>query len=329
MIKLLFIVILICICMDGFMINPAVIIKNETLLRENREVGQWNKKKLPEELGFSNVVINDICEDICCSISDCLFTQNYSAKIHYENDITLLIFGIEGLSQFNYLGEKNKCVIRAGDIWLFTISENTLCRETSAYTHNKMLVIKYETDRLRTAFKDSDEMQLLSYENQMVRLAKQEPIMNWLQGLIDNPMKNVADRLLAEAEALQVLARWLTPNENLKKTIQDNKIQKVIDILISDISTPPTLIKLAAMVEISHSCLNRKFKQELGLTVFDWLRGYRLKRAKQYLVDFKRAITDIALLCGFSSASHFSQLFKQKFSLSPREYRLQRINSSW
>ncbi len=309
------------------MINPAVTVQNAPLLREHREVGQWNKKLLPKELGYSNVVINDICADICCSISDCLFNQDYCAKIHYEQETTLLIFGIKGISEFNYLGKKDKSIIRAGDIWLFTIADSALCRETPAFIPNKMLVIKYETNRLKAAFKGSDEIQLLSAENKMIRLAKQAPIMEWVEGLMKNPMKSITDRLLAEAGALQLLARWLAPTEKFSSTTQEPIITKVIDTLMVDISAPPSLTKLAAMVEMSHSCLNRKFKQEFGLTVFEWLRGYRLKRAKQYLVDSSRTITDIALLCGFSSASHFSHLFKQEFSYSPRQYRLKIENN--
>jgi len=306
------------------MINPEVIVKSEVLPGGHREIGQWNKKTLPAELGFFDVLINDICDDISCTISDCCFEQSYCAEIKYESDTTLLIFGIEGISEFNFLGEKESCIIRPDDIWIFTVSNRSLCRKTPANIHSKMLVIKYKTDRLKAAFKKNDEMQLLLYGNQMVRVAKQEPMSNWLQKLINNPMNNATDRLLAEAEALQVLARWLAPITDLKKDTSDNKIQKTIDILMADISTPPSLEQLAVMVDMSHTCLNRKFKREFGVTVFDWLRGYKLKRAKQYLTDSKRTITNIAFLCGFSSSSHFSTLFKQTFSISPREYRLQK-----
>lgn len=307
------------------MINPSIIIKSKTLLNEHREIGRWNKKTLPSELGFSEVLINDICEDISYSISNCLFNQSYSAHIHYQSDTTLLIFGAEGVSEFNYLGKKHKSIIRPDDIWLFTVSDSLLCRTTPANVRSKMFVIKYETQRLKAAFKTSDKMQLLLSSNKMVRLAKQEPITNWLQSLINNPMDNAIDRLLAEADALQILARWLTPTVNVKRDIPDNKVQKIVDILTSDITTPPSLKQLAVMVEMSHTCLNRKFKQVFGVTVFDWLREHRLIRSKQYLVDSKRTITDIAFLCGFSSPSHFSLLFKQKFSISPREYRLQKL----
>ena len=50
----------------------------------------------------------------------------------------------------------------------------------------------------------------------------------------------------------------------------------------------------------------------------------RLERAAQLLrseFHSQQTITDIALECGFNSASHFGQCFRQRYGITPREYR--------
>ena len=107
----------------------------------------------------------------------------------------------------------------------------------------------------------------------------------------------------------------------LKNREPDNQIDKARMILISELINPPTLAKIAKKVGMSHTQLNRCFKKTYGKTVFSWLRQYRLELAITYLADKHRNITDIAFQCGFSSTSHFIQLFRLQQGITPVVYR--------
>jgi len=119
---------------------------------------------------------------------------------------------------------------------------------------------------------------------------------------------------------LELIARWLTPVNKVGRNNQET-MQPVIDLLIQNLANPPSLEHLAKQAGMSHARLNRQFKAHYGMTVFEWLRQHRLERAKNYLSDLTRTITDIALNCGFSSASHFTQTFKYHYGITPTEYR--------
>ena len=61
-----------------------------------------------------------------------------------------------------------------------------------------------------------------------------------------------------------------------------------------------------------------------GESMSGFLLRRRLERAGQLLCNefyARRTITNIALECGFNSASHFGQSFRQRFGLTPSQFR--------
>jgi AraC-like DNA-binding protein len=80
---------------------------------------------------------------------------------------------------------------------------------------------------------------------------------------------------------------------------------------------------IANAVHLSVSHLNRLFRAE-GTSLMRYLWNQRLERAYQLISSSGPSnlrIEEVAWHCGFSSAPHFSRLFKQHFGQSPRELR--------
>jgi AraC family transcriptional regulator, positive regulator of tynA and feaB len=81
--------------------------------------------------------------------------------------------------------------------------------------------------------------------------------------------------------------------------------------------------RLAAAMGVSLRRLQELF-HERGLHISDWIWRRRLEVAAKCLGDPDRvhaAIGDLAYRCGFSSQAHFSRRFKDRYGLSPRDYR--------
>ncbi len=64
----------------------------------------------------------------------------------------------------------------------------------------------------------------------------------------------------------------------------------------------------------------RKIKALTGVTPNDLLRVCRLNRAAQLLLTREYTIGEISDMTGFGTQSHFSNLFKKHFGVSPRDY---------
>ncbi len=101
----------------------------------------------------------------------------------------------------------------------------------------------------------------------------------------------------------------------------EEKVRAAKDLLIQASQSPPTLFQIAKSVNLTHTRLNRGFRKLFGTTVFEYLRNYRLKKAKSLLLDTKMSITEIAHESGFSDSSHFSTQFFREFGIRPRQYR--------
>ena len=83
-------------------------------------------------------------------------------------------------------------------------------------------------------------------------------------------------------------------------------------------------IHMADLVKISGYSERRLFSlfhERIGLTPGNYITRCRIDRAKERIAASSHPrLLDIALSCGFSSASHFSAVFRKYVGKSPRAY---------
>ncbi len=80
---------------------------------------------------------------------------------------------------------------------------------------------------------------------------------------------------------------------------------------------------LAKKLNISRVQLYRKVKAILGIGVSDHINNIRLEKAKELLLNSRQNISEIAYGVGFSSPYYFSNVFKNKYGVSPKDFRAQ------
>jgi AraC-like DNA-binding protein len=81
---------------------------------------------------------------------------------------------------------------------------------------------------------------------------------------------------------------------------------------------------IAAACAMSVRTIHRAFESDPAGSVSDYIWTRRLSHCAASLRDpsqVHRSITDVCFSWGFNSTSHFSRLFKERFGVSPREYR--------
>jgi len=97
------------------------------------------------------------------------------------------------------------------------------------------------------------------------------------------------------------------------------KISKAREILIEHIGEPITIKELSRKVAINECYLKKGFKEMFGTTIFDFYQGQRMEHARYLLYEKGLSVTDVSLLLGYSSISHFSTAFKKHTGLKPCE----------
>lgn len=98
-------------------------------------------------------------------------------------------------------------------------------------------------------------------------------------------------------------------------------IQRAMELADGHVGEPLTVRALAREAAMSPFHFSREFKRETGLTPRDYLRGARLARAKRLLAADDRPVTDVAMECGFASASHLATAFRRAHGMAPSKYR--------
>lgn len=78
---------------------------------------------------------------------------------------------------------------------------------------------------------------------------------------------------------------------------------------------------LAEQAGYSKYYLSRKFKEEMGATVTEYIKAARVERAKLLLAATELSIQEIAEKLHFCSRSYFSTVFLQTAGCTPTEYR--------
>ena len=87
------------------------------------------------------------------------------------------------------------------------------------------------------------------------------------------------------------------------------------------LSEPITAEDIAKDLYLSRPYLSRKFIEETGESLTDFILKEKTEEAKRLLRYSDKSLTAISNYLGFSSQSHFSKVFKKYASCTPGEYR--------
>jgi AraC family transcriptional regulator len=98
-----------------------------------------------------------------------------------------------------------------------------------------------------------------------------------------------------------------------------DKIIKAREILLQHIGEPLTIKALSRKVAINECYLKKGFKEIFGTTIFDFYQGQRMEHARYLLYEKGLSVTDVSVMLGYSSISHFSTAFKKHTGLKPCE----------
>jgi len=108
------------------------------------------------------------------------------------------------------------------------------------------------------------------------------------------------------------------------------QLGKVIDFIGKHLDEELSLESLSDIFGISKFHFHRLFTAFTGLSLHQYIRWLRLKRAAhQLIVDKDQSIINIAINSGFESHEAFSRAFKKLCGFSPSQYRQHPSWSGW
>lgn len=146
---------------------------------------------------------------------------------------------------------------------------------------------------------------------------------------------STSDLLIRSCEALQdvqniqrlqinMLLTYTEQVARLREGIQPTPLAIAVSAWVQrHLSEPIDTEKLAQELHYSRPYLSRKFKEETGMTLTDFILTKKSEEAARLLAYTDKSLIAVSDYLGFSSQSHFSRVFKKYIGKTPSGYKAQ------
>lgn len=104
-------------------------------------------------------------------------------------------------------------------------------------------------------------------------------------------------------------------------SVQPGWLPKVIEYLHAYDDRHVRIEDVAREVDLHPGYLARSFRKHVGMPLGSYAREIRLERVAAELATSEERILDIAIASGFTDQSHLTRLFRQRFGVTPAQYR--------
>ncbi|HKF70641.1 MAG TPA: GlxA family transcriptional regulator [Stellaceae bacterium] len=105
------------------------------------------------------------------------------------------------------------------------------------------------------------------------------------------------------------------------------RLTAAIRLMEGSIEEPLTIARIAAEIGLSARSMQTLFTRHLGAAPRTYYLDLRLDAARRLLQQTRRSLVEIAVACGFASASAFSRAFRRRYGRSPRELRREGVTT--
>lgn len=141
--------------------------------------------------------------------------------------------------------------------------------------------------------------------------------------LSQQPGAELAVNKLTEVLIVELIRMNFGDNQlsPLMRALADKHIAASLSHLHNNLSHAWTLENLASEVGLSRAGFAKRFKELVGLSMFDYLTQLRVQRAKELLSDTGLSLFEVANQIGYESDMAFTRTFKKRTGVTPTAYR--------
>ncbi len=114
-----------------------------------------------------------------------------------------------------------------------------------------------------------------------------------------------------------------------KYAVSDKNIRTILNYIEKNYANHLSVEELVKQVPLSRRVLEKKFKEETGESLYQYIQNYRIDQFTRLLITTDYSLFEAALQSGFENYKNVSRVFRKYKSLSPAEYRKRyKCNSS-
>lgn len=155
-----------------------------------------------------------------------------------------------------------------------------------------------------------------------------------IKKIINNTKQGFVGSLYKEGITYSILSKTLETYlgntcEDCNDALSEKEIDTVLDVsnfIDDNLSNLPTIEEISSKNFISETKLQKLFQTYYNCSVHDFTRNKRLDKARVLLENSNSTIAEIADELGIRSNSYFSKIFKERYGVTPSNYRGSRLS---
>lgn len=137
----------------------------------------------------------------------------------------------------------------------------------------------------------------------------------------ENGQNRIGHKIYLQTLAEQLLIFVLRQLPAPTATTFSTPINRALGYVYDHFHEPISVADAAAIAGYTPNYFNSCFRYQIGIPFGEYLRNMRLSYAENLLRASEMPVTEIAFESGFSSLSHFSRSFREKYGCSPQDHR--------
>jgi len=129
---------------------------------------------------------------------------------------------------------------------------------------------------------------------------------------------------IAQSLAIHLVRTYTDPNakgRDQRGGLPSFKLRRVTELLEAHLDEEFSLDRLAREVGVSEFHFCRLFKKTTGFTPSRYFIRMRMEKARRLLRETTKNVIEVGLDVGYSSPSHFAQIFRREVGIPPSAYR--------
>ena len=258
-----------------------------------------------------------------------------SEDILFSTDINFIQFHfcLEGKISFRYNNGSYTLDLKENNSLILFNPSTNLPIDATFQKNTRYLSLLITIKKFHGLFSElTDDISFLSQENLDKKYYKENIISPQisiiLNQIINEKLSENVKNLYLKGKIFELLGIYFNESNDLNieqcPFLADEKnvvkIKMAKEIIIKNFENPPSLKELSIEVEIPLKNLKTGFKQIYGNTVFGFLTDYKMNTASKMLSSRSFNVNEVSTHLGYSSSSHFINVFKKKFGITPKKY---------
>lgn len=263
---------------------------------------------LPEGSGFHSLHWHEDLQFAYCIYGNLTYQVNGIDYILNENEALFINKG--ALHMSSSMSENGKYMTLTFPEELLYFFEDSRMKYKYVWPYTRVEFLRV----YKISGKNDNELNVLKYLNQVLQVYKTSSIFEYdISILITLIWKYMIF-------CLENIEYSYNPKDNEKQ----ESVQMMLVFIHQHYSEDITLQDISDSSMISVSQCNRYFKSMLNITPYEYLIQYRIKKASDLLYNSTLNVTEISAMVGFNNVTHFIQVFKKNYGISPKKYRMEK-----